>query len=71
MKFILIEIQDNNGVVGNIVRDYDNKNEAESAFYSVLSSAAISQVDIHSAVLVSSDAELYMSGCYKHPKEEE
>ena len=64
MKFAVIEIQ--NGIVGANVWAYDDQNEAESKYHAILSSAAVSQVAVHAAVLVSEEGFPLMHGCYKH-----
>lgn len=66
-KYIVIELQNNaDGTVGNIVYTYSNKNEAESKYHLVLSSAAVSQVRIHAAMLAMTDGTLIASQHYIH-----
>ena len=66
-KYIVIELQNNaDGTVGNLVYTYDNKNEAESKYHLVLSSAAVSQVRIHAAMLAMTDGTLIASQHYIH-----
>ena len=68
MKFIVVEIQKMaDGTVGNLVTAYDTKAEAESHYHLVLSSAAISNLPAHSAVLLDETAFVYKRECYKHP----
>ena len=50
MKFTVIEMQ--NGVVGANVWTYDNINDAEAKYHSVLAVAAKSNVDVHAAALL-------------------
>lgn len=64
MKFTAIEIQ--NGIVGSNVWTYDNQNEAESKYHSVLSVAATSSVACHAAILVSEEGFPLAHACYKH-----
>lgn len=67
MKYLVIEIQTNaDGTVGNIVTAHDTRNAAESAYHSVLASAAISQLPMHAASLLASDGTLIDSRCYEH-----
>ena len=62
MKYIVLEIQTNtDGTVGTIVMKKDTLNEAQSAFYSVLASAAISTLPVHSAVLLTNRGTLIES----------
>lgn len=65
--YIVIELQKNaDGVVSNIVTSYEKLAEAESKYYSILASAAIGAVPVHSAVIVSEEGFLVRSQCYKH-----
>ena len=65
--YIVIELQkDANGVVSNIVTSYENLAEAESKYYSVLASAAVSNVPVHSAIIVSEEGFPVKHQCYKH-----
>ena len=65
--YIVIELQkDAKGVVSNIVTSYENLAEAESKYYSILASAAISKVPVHSAIIVSEEGFPVRNQCYKH-----
>lgn len=65
--FIVVELQKNtDGVVSNIVTSHDNLAEAESKYYSILASATLSQIPIHSAILVSEEGFPVKHQCYKH-----
>ena len=65
--FIVIELQkDTKGVVSNIVTSFDTLAEAESKYYSILASAAISKVPVHSAIIVSEEGFPVKHQCYKH-----
>ena len=59
-KFIVLEIQ--NGTA--LVWAYDSQAEAEAKYYTVLSVAALSEVTVHSAVLITNKGHLLMSKCY-------
>lgn len=65
--YIVIELQKSaDGVVSNIVTSHNNLAEAESKYYSVLASAAVSQIPVHSAILVSEEGFPVRHQCYKH-----
>ena len=67
MKYIVIELQKNaEGVVSNIVTEHANLAEAESKYHAILSAAAVSNIPVHSAVLVSEEGFAVYSKCYKH-----
>ena len=68
--YIVVELQKTGDQVGNFVYAYKNRNEAESRFYAVLSAAAVSEVPVHSAVLIDEQCNLYNSGVYEHPPKE-
>ena len=71
-KYIVIELQKNSeGTVGSFVWTYDNKNEAESKYYTVLSTAAISNVPKHSVVILHEEGFVIRSESYTHYQNEE
>lgn len=61
-KYIVIEIQ--NGAT--LVWTYDSRAEAESKYHTILSFAAVSTVEIHSAVILTSAGHLLAAQCYDH-----
>ena len=67
MKYIVIELQKNKeGVVSNIVTSHNTLAEAESKFYTILSYAAVNDVPVHSAIIVSEEGFPVKHQCYKH-----
>lgn len=65
--FIVIELQKNeNGAVANIVTEHSTQSEAESKYHAILASAAVSEIPVHSAVIVSEEGFPLMHQCYKH-----
>lgn len=64
--FIVIEIQENNGAVGNIVSSHATQEAAEAKFHTILAAAAVSNVPKHSAVLLSDEGFPLRHECYKH-----
>lgn len=66
MKFLVIELQTNtDGTVGNLVWAYDDRNQAESKYHTVLAAAAISGLPCHAACLLQSDGRLLSREVYK------
>lgn len=65
--FIVIELQKiAEGVVSNIVTEHATLAEAESKYHSILAAAAVSEISVHSAVLVSEEGFPVKNQCYKH-----
>lgn len=65
--YIVIELQKNaEGVVSNLVTSYNSLAEAESKFYSILAAAAVNDVPVHSAIIVSEEGFPVKHQCYKH-----
>ena len=63
--YIVVEIQTNNdGTVGTLVNSYNDRNVAESKFHQVLSAAAISQLPVHSCVLMTNEGFFLDSKSY-------
>lgn len=51
--YIVIELQTNtDGQVGNLVTAYEDRNQAESKFHQIMAAAAISELPVHSAIMV-------------------
>lgn len=70
-KYILLECQTNaDGSVGNLVSAYDDRNQAESAYHSVLAAAAISSLPIHMAAIMTNEGYVLESRNYKHEQPE-
>ena len=68
--YLVIELQKNaDGTVGNIVTAYNTLNEADSKYHSVLASAAVSSVPIHSAVILSERGKMIKNESYTHETE--
>ena len=67
MKYIVIEMQKTaEGQVANLVTAHNTLAEAESKFYSILAAAAINDVPVHSAIIVSEEGFPVKHQCYKH-----
>ena len=65
--YIVIELQKNaEGVVSNIVTAFDTLAEAESKYHGILASAAISNIPVHSAIIISEEGFPVKHQCYKH-----
>lgn len=66
--YIVIELQtDANGHVGNIVTTYDNLPQAESKFYTICAAAALSNIPVHSAVILDNTGMAIANRSFSHP----
>ena len=64
MKYIVIELQVQDGTVANIVTAHDNLQQARAKYHSVLSAAAVSGLDSHAAVLMEESGAVVAHECY-------
>lgn len=72
MKYLVIEIQKfDTGAVSTPTYAYDNINAAEAKYHAILSSAAVSALPVHSAVLMNETGYLIRSQSYEHVPEPE
>lgn len=65
MKYIVLEIQSGD-TISTIVNDYDNINKAESKYHQILTTAAISNVPKHSAMIITDEGFVQKVDCYIH-----
>ena len=67
MKFLVTEIQKfENGTVSTLTNDYDDRNQAESKFYSILAAAAVSELPLHAATMYNEEGVPIMNNHYYH-----
>ena len=56
MKYLILEIQtDSNGTVSTLITQKDELNDAFSTYFSILASAALSDLPHHAAVLMTNE----------------
>lgn len=68
--FIVMELQVNaEGQVGNIVTTYSTLAEAQNKFYTICAFAAISEVPMHSAVILDQGGVLIDRQTFEHAVE--
>ncbi len=68
MTYIVLETQTTGGVASIVPPlAYTDRNEAEAKFHQVLSFAAVSTVEEHAAMLLTSDGRVIRNECYRHP----
>ena len=63
--FVVIEIQASDEVA-TLVNSYEDRNAAESKYHTVLGAAAVSNVPIHSAVLMTDTGKTLKAEHYEH-----
>ena len=65
--YIVIELQTNaNGTVGNFVWSYSDVNQAFAKYHSVLAAAAVSNLPVHSCVILRNDGQQIAAQAYRH-----
>lgn len=70
--YIVMELQLNaSGQLGNFVWTFDTLPQAESKYHLVLSTAAVSDIPIHSALIMDERGNVLMNTSYDHPVEVE
>ena len=69
--YVVLELQKTGNDIGSIITKKDTYNEAMSLFHTILAAAAISQVEAHSAVVLSDDGQLLKNGTFYHLPEVE
>ena len=67
--YLVIEIQKTGESLAQIVNTYADRNTAEQKYHAVLSAAAVSKVDIHTAVLMFYDGTVFKRESYDHTEE--
>ena len=65
--YIVTEIQKNGDQLSHLVTTHSTRNEAEGQFHQILAAAAVSNVPIHAAAMLSEEGFPLRNECYKHP----
>lgn len=68
--YIVMEIQ-KTGTVATLVTAYEDRNQAEQKYHTVLAAAAVSAVPKHGAVMLTDEGVRLKGECYIHEEEEE
>ena len=71
MNYLVIEIQTTGNVTAHIATSFDNQPQAESKFHQILAAAAVSQLDVHAAVILNEFGAIVAQGYYEHRTPEE
>ena len=67
MNYIVLEMQTTGGVTATLVNSYSDLNEAKSKYHLILSAAAVSQVEVHAAVILNQTGFEITSEFFEHP----
>ena len=64
--YIILETQTyENGTVGTLIDSFENRNAAESKYHTVLAAAAISNLPLHCAFMLTDEGYTIKSECYR------
>ena len=70
MRYLVIEIQTNaQGTTSYLVYTYTERSLADQKYYLVLSSAAVSQIPVHTVVLLTNTGDTLEKRMYTHTME--
>lgn len=64
--YLVIEIQKNGNTISQIVTTHTDLKVAEQKYHTILAAAAVSAVDVHSAVLMLYDGKVLKRESYYH-----
>ncbi len=65
--YLVMEIQKmNSGSVSHLVTSHAERAEAEQKYHTVLAYAAVSSVDVHSAVMLTDEGDMIKKETYYH-----
>ena len=71
MNYIVIEMQTTNNVTSTLTYQFDEPALADQQYYSILSAAAVSVVDVHSALIINEVGETLKHDSFTHTQEPE
>ena len=67
IKYVVVEIQTNSdGTIGSLITSFDNKLDAENKYHTILAYAAISELPVHSAAILTNEGRLVKTEMYTH-----
>lgn len=69
MKYIVMEIQNSGNTTATIVTTHDTYLDAQNKYHNILAAAAISTVESHGAVVLTSEGVEQEYRMYAHPVE--
>lgn len=69
MKYIVIEIQNNDGQISHLFDSFDNERQAISKYHTVIAAAAVSGLTLHTGMLCDETGNVYEIRCFRHEEE--
>lgn len=69
--FIVIEIQSTNDNASTIVNKYDTLPEAQQKYHNILAAAAVSEVPVHTAMIIEPTGNTVRVESFNHAQETE
>ena len=69
--FIVIEMQTNGDKTGNFTFAFDNLADAYAKYYTILAAAAKSNVEVHTALILTETGGIVRSECFDRREVEE
>lgn len=66
MKYLVMELQKTDSTVSNIVTAYDERPIAEQAFFMAVAAACVSQVPVHTILMMDDEGRTLEYRSYKH-----
>lgn len=70
MNYLIVEQQTTNGITAVLTTAKPNINEAEQKYHTVLAAAAVSNVEVHSAAMLTERGQLVKYECFDHAEPE-
>ena len=72
ISYLVIELQTaNDGTVSTLTYQFTDRNQAESKYHYIMSFAAVSELPLYAAMIITNTGETLMSGYYNHMPEPE
>lgn len=69
--YIVIELQTNNGTTGNFVFAFADLADAYAKYYTILAAAAKSNVEVHTALILTETGGIVRAECFDRREVEE
>ena len=69
--FIVLELQTNGGKTGNFVYAFDNLSDAYAKYYTILAAAAKSNMEVHTALILTETGGIVRAECFDRREVEE